>query len=171
MKPKTVRRAQADLQAKSVTGTRETLTLFDVRLTADTVVRTARGEIPARDLKPDDRVITRDAGMQSLAGVQQSASLTRTVRFTAACLDEDADLILPASQPIWLRDWRAQAFAKRCPAAVSAFKLIDEEFVRDLGHRALDLVHLFFDTPHVIYAGGLELSTHRGRVLTAAPVV
>lgn len=170
MKPKTVRRAQVAKQAIPTSRTREIPTprtgrktpLCDVRLTADTLVMTPEGPRPAYMLKSGDRVVSRDSGTVRIDQTRFTASLTRTITFSAASCGADHDLILPASQPIWLRDWRALVFAKRKPAAVAAFELIDEEFVRDLGHQALDLVHLQFSQPQVIYAGGIELATHLG---------
>ena len=36
---------------------------------------------------------------------------------------------------------------------------LQSEFVRDLGRVDVDLVELVFDTPHIVYADGLELAS------------
>ncbi|MFC3615003.1 Hint domain-containing protein [Lutimaribacter marinistellae] len=115
-------------------------------------VLTLDGEMPAEHLFPGDRVITRDAGAVTLKDLQRVTLRTRAIRLSCG-------LILPAAQPVLLRDWRAKAMFKRPQARVMAGDLVDGEFIRDLGHRTLDLVQLHFDSPHILYCNGVELSS------------
>ncbi|MHA6262204.1 Hint domain-containing protein [Arenibacterium sp. CAU 1754] len=134
----------------------------DTGFGAGTVVLARKGEMLIEEVTPGDHLITRDAGM---AMVMQIASVTlssRAIFFAAGSLGDTRpgqDLILPASQPVLIRDWRAQAMFGVDHAMVRADALIDNEFVRDLGLREMMLHQLEFGAPRVVYAGGLELAS------------
>ncbi len=113
---------------------------------------TLDGEIPAEHLCQDDRVITRDSGTAILRGLRRVRIRTRAIRFPCG-------LVLPAAQPVLIRDWRAKAMFNRLQTLAKSEDLVDGEFIRDLGERHLDLIQLRFDRPHILYCGGLELSS------------
>uniref|UniRef100_UPI003567DC6B Hint domain-containing protein n=1 Tax=Puniceibacterium confluentis TaxID=1958944 RepID=UPI003567DC6B len=122
-------------------------------LVAGTTVLTLDGALPAEYLSPGDRVITRDAGMAVLADVRQRKLSCPAVSVLAGTLGNtrpDRDAVLPASQEMLIRDWRAQALFGRSCALVPARRLVDGEFIRDLGEVELMLVELIFDTPHIL---------------------
>ena len=126
-----------------------------------TILLTRDGEMPVEFLSPGDQIITRDAGMVRLDRIRHRRTVTRAISFAAGSLGHtrpDQDLILPADQLVLIRDWRAQSMFGKPQAMVRADTLIDDEFIRDLGQQKMQLYQLHFDTPHVIYAGGLELS-------------
>lgn len=130
-------------------------------LMAGTIVLSLEGEMPVEFLEPGDRIITRDSGMARLAGVIRATRLMRMISFAAGSLGDtrpDQDLILPADQPVLIRDWRARALFGLPRAMIPAAALIDGEFIRDLGEQTVPLYQLRFDRDHVIYAGGLELA-------------
>ncbi len=125
------------------------------------ILLTQDGEMPVEFLSPGDRIITRDAGMVRLESIHHQDVLTRAISFAAGSLGHtrpDQDLTLPASQIVLIRDWRAQAMFGVQQAWVRADALIDGEFIRDLGPQEMRLHQLHFAAPHVVYAGGLELS-------------
>ena len=126
-----------------------------------TILLTRDGEIPVEFLSPGDRIITRDTGFARLDAIRCRRVLTRAISFAAGSLGDtrpDQDLVLPAAQPVLIRDWRAQAMFGVDQALVRADALVDGEFIRDTGPQKMRLYQLQFADPHVIYAGGLELS-------------
>lgn len=131
-------------------------------LMAGTVVLAGDGEIPVDHLMPGDRIISRDAGILRLDRIDRARCITRAIRIAAGSLGDtrpEEDVILPADQPLLIRDWRAQAIFGRDQALVRAGDLVDGEFITDLGLRKLELYNLRFAARHVIYAGGLELAS------------
>lgn len=123
---------------------------------------TMDGDIPVEFLSAGDRVITRNSGQVQVSAVTRSSQELGAVEIRAGSLGDtrpDHDLVVPETQLILIRDWRAQAMFGARQAAVPAFELIDNEFIRDLGKREMAMCHLHFDRPYVLYAGGLELCT------------
>ncbi|MFZ5964673.1 Hint domain-containing protein [Thalassococcus sp. BH17M4-6] len=157
MKPKTAGRASGEIAAE----TRVQDSPITNALVAGTSVLTLDGALPAEYLSPGDRVITRDSGMAVLRRARVLRRTVRGVGIQAGSLGNmrpDRDAILPASQQVLIRDWRAQALFGRAQALVPAQRLIDGEFICDLGVVDLTLVELVFDAPHILYADGLELA-------------
>jgi hypothetical protein len=68
-------------------------------------------------------------------------------------------VILPAGQPILVRDWRAQALFGTDQAMVPAARLVDGAFVTHAGAAEVDLWQLDFDSPHILYLDGLEVAS------------
>ncbi len=139
-----------------------------------TFVLTQKGDMPVELITPGDKIVTRDAGLATVRSVHSFAWLGRAVCIAAGSLGDtrpEQNLTLPETQPVLIRDWRARAIFGRFRAMVPARDLIDGEFIRDVGLRPMVLHHLRFDTPHVLYAGGLELSSDGvpgARILRAA---
>ena len=128
---------------------------------AGTMVRTLEGVLPVEYLTPGDRIVTR-AGMRRLASVSVVArKMVDLVRIRASTVGHDRpdqDLLLSPSQPVVIRDWRAQALYGVPAAAIPAARLADGEFVCLETHRQVRLFALRFDDEEVIYAEGLELA-------------
>ena len=157
MKPKTVRREGREILPTPRDYTPESVTGF----ATGTIVLSQEGEMPVEFLSPGDRIISRDTGFATLAHISYSLRLIRAVRFAAGSLGHtrpEQDLILPESQKVLVRDWRAQSLFGVDKALVQASQLIDGEFICDLGLQPMTLYQLHFSQPHVIYAGGLEVA-------------
>jgi hypothetical protein len=110
-------------------------------------------------LKAGDFVVT-NAGMQRLVGTVQLARVTAAVYVLAGSQghrSRQRDSLLPAGQPILVRDWRARAFKGTAQALVPAGDLIDGEYLRDLGQVPLTFYQLSFARPVILHADGLEL--------------
>jgi hypothetical protein len=134
-----------------------------IGLCADGLLLTAAGERRVGDLRPGDRIITRDAGMVALRGLTRHRLRLLLVRIRAGSLGHrrpGRDALLPACQPILLRDWRARALFGRAQALVAASRLVDGEFVTHEGSGTRDLCGLDFGAPHILYLDGLELASH-----------
>lgn len=132
----------------------------EIGFTCGTIILTQDGEMPVEYLTQGDRIITRDSGFATLADITQGKQLVRAISFAAGSLGHtrpDHDVILPAAQPVLVRDWRAQALFGSDQAIVRADALVDGEFVTDLGLCEMLLFQLHFERCHVLYAGGMEL--------------
>lgn len=138
----------------------------DCALSPGCVVLTLEGALPIEALYPGDQIITRDAGAQPLVDIQRHAlpdeirQDDRDILFVAKdALDgrPDCNMLLPESQHIYLRDWRAQAHCGTPAARVAMRRLIDGEYIKPSKTRPKALISLHFAYPHIIYADGLEL--------------
>lgn len=123
-------------------------------------VLTERGLRKVETLRPGDRVLT-SAGMQRLLRQRQFSRVTRAVYVLAGTLGHSSrtrDSLLPAGQPVMVRDWRAKALRGKRHALIPVGELVDGEFLRDLGLIPLTFYQLHFERPGVIHADGLELA-------------
>ncbi len=154
MKPKTI--------GQSCGGLTVTPSAEETGFSTASIILTLDGEKPVADIRPGDRVITRDSGCAMVKRIEISGRLTRIVRIKAGSLGHtrpDRDVTLPAGQPILVRDWRAQAIFGAPQALVPASRLVDGEFVTLHTAQEILLCSLGFDHPHVLYVDGLELAS------------
>ena len=126
-----------------------------------TKILTLDGEIPVEFLEIGDRVLTR-SGARTLKSIEISVVRhARMVRIGASTLGHERpeeDILVPATQKILVRDWRAMALAGSKHALIAAARLTDGEFIRG---EMLDIARIYtlaFEDDAVIYAGGLELA-------------
>lgn len=129
-------------------------------LAPDSIILTTDGELPIQYLSAGDRVITRDTGISVVKSIRFAKVTCRAIALAAGSLGHtrpDRDVVLPAGQQILIRDWRAQALFGGKQAMVPVLRLIDGEYVSDLGEIEMTLYQIEFDYPHVIYADGLEV--------------
>ena len=129
-------------------------------IASGSIILTLDGELPIEFLNTGDRVITRDTGMSVVKSVHSFNTTCHAVRLAAGSLGHtrpDRDVILAADQHVLIRDWRAQAMFGGKRAMVPAIRLVDGEFVTDLGEIEMTLYQIEFDSAHVIYVDGLEL--------------
>jgi len=152
MKPKTVGRSGGGLAVG--------LPVDGCGLRADSITLTLNGERRVGDLRPGMRVVTRDRGAVPLARIGTRRIISRVVRILAGSLGHnrpERDVILPAGQPILVRDWRAKALFGADQAIVSVARLVDGDFVRLEPAREIAIFDPGFDNAHVLYVDGLEL--------------
>jgi len=139
MKPNTVGRAggQSPLSHPFPTP------MDDIGFLSGTILLTQDGEMPVEFISQGDKVVTRDAGFATVVGVTRVRVTTHAISFAAGSLGDtrpDQDLVLPAGQPVLIRDWRAQAMFGTPQALVRADALLDGEFIRDLGEQEMELI-------------------------------
>jgi hypothetical protein len=124
-------------------------------------VLTADGVWRAEDLRPGQRIITRDRGFRPLHGTSQRDAKVDLVTVEADAFGPgcpEVALSLPASQPILLRAARATGCPHLAQQMVPLGRLMDGARIRPAAPAAPQrIVTLSFDAPHVIYAAGLEL--------------
>lgn len=128
---------------------------------AGTPVMTLRGAVAVEHLLPGDRIITRDRGLCELRENRMRAAAGPLVRIAPGALGADrpdAVLWVPRTQPVLVRDWRAQARFGKPQAIVPAWRLVDGgDIALAMPDAPLTLHTLVLDAAHVLYAGGVEL--------------
>lgn len=124
------------------------------------VVMTMEGALPVEYLAPGDRVITR-SGARRVRQIEvttvRHARLILIGAETLGDLQPDGPMVVPATQPILVRDWRATALCGTPTALIPAARLADGEYIRAVVLDEVRLYTLVFDTSVVIQAGGIEL--------------
>lgn len=126
-----------------------------------TKVLTLDGDIPVDFLELGDRVLTR-SGARILKTIEISlVRNARMVRVGASTLGQENpedDILVPATQMVLVRDWRAMAFGGTKQALIMAARLCDGEFIRGETVELARIYSLGFEDEAVIYAGGMELA-------------
>jgi len=126
-----------------------------------TTIYTLDGALAVEALYPGDRVITRDAGAQTLLDIRRHKVPTGTpmVRVTGDALGgkPTQDTVLPGTQRVLIRDWRAQALYGTPAARVPLSRLVDGEYLHWAEDGPQALLSLHFAHTHIVYANGLEL--------------
>jgi len=126
-----------------------------------TTIYTLQGALAVEALYPGDRVITRDAGAQVLLDIRRHKvpADTPMVRVTGDALGgkPTQDTVLPGTQRVLIRDWRAQALYGTPTARVPLSRLVDGEYLRWTTDGPDAVLSLHFAHAHIIYANGLEL--------------
>lgn len=130
------------------------------RFTVGMLVRTLRGPVAIERLTLQDRIITRSGAQTPITLHPDGGARPCMVHVSASSLGiegPEEDLLLPAAQPILIRDWRAKALHNAPAAMIPAGALIDGEFIRPAPQAEVTLYRLAFERAQVIYAQGLEL--------------
>ncbi|MCF1709669.1 Hint domain-containing protein [Tabrizicola sp. J26] len=139
-----------------------TETMFVVDLPVGTPVLTLEGEMPVEHLLPEDRIITR-AGSVLLTDIASDEVVAPDLlRVSARALGHDRpdeDMLLPAGQPILIRDWRARALFGAMQATVPLKRLVDGQYIRPEPVERIRMIRLTLPRASVIYAGTLEVAT------------
>jgi hypothetical protein len=157
----------ANSESQLQTGT----TVQTAGIALGTVVMTLDGEIPVEHLSVGDRIITRDSGMAVLKSIHTQEITTRPYRISADRLGPgrpDVDTLVTADQPILVRGLLAKALFASDSTMVPVSRLADGEYIAKCEEQTLRVYELEFDTPHVIYANGLELASACHAVAVAA---
>lgn len=137
--------------------------------TAGTDILTADGMIPVEYLEAGERIVTRDSGMSRLEVIQKISVRSDLVKIAANAFGKgrpSRDVMVPAGQNIYLRDWRAKAVFGAPRVAVPALRLVDGEYLQKAGHSRLVLFRLGFERAHILYANGMELISHQPQLAT-----
>jgi hypothetical protein len=130
-------------------------------LPAGTLVLTLEGALPVEHLTPGDRIVTR-AGAVRLRGI--AVTLLRDAAMVAlapGALGQNRPgrpLLLPAAQPVLLRDWRAPALFGAAQALVPVARLVDGRFLRAVTLAQVRLFAPDLGLAAVIYADGVAVA-------------
>lgn len=173
MKPNTVGRADGRTSPR---GAYQSYVNTDTGLLHGSVVMTLEGEMPVEFVSIGDKLITRDTGISKVLHIQRATRQVHVIALAAGSLGHtrpERDAQLAGDQMVLIRDWRARALFNSDRALVAARALVDGEFITDQGLQEITIYQIFCDSPHILYADGLELGTAdaaraRGAVLHAA---
>lgn len=156
MKPKTVGRIGGNASAVVPSHT-----LLNTGLMAQSIILTLDGEKSVGDVKPGDRVITRDSGTAIVTATRARRVSMPVVRIRAGSLGHtrpERDMTLPAGQQVLIRDWRAKALFGRDQALVPVERLVDGEFVCREEASDITVCDIEFARPHILYVDGIEVA-------------
>jgi len=160
MNPKTDGRSQETQIAE-----REITTIAPKRqgFGAGSKILTLTGERDVSDLKPGDKIITRDTGTAVLVSVTQRQSTDNHIKIKAGSLGStrpDKDMVVAPDTEILIRDWRAQALFGQVQALIRASRLVDGEFISSSGDDTdSNTYQLGFDSQHILYVDGIEVAS------------
>ena len=135
-------------------------------LSGGTEIQTLNGPIPVEFLRPGNRIVTRDAGVQVLCGVRvtrHEAAAQVTIRASSlGHARPRRDLVVAPGQLILVCDWRAPELWGVARALVPALRLTDGRHVVEQAPRDFRAFELIFDAPHLVYAEAAELAMTTG---------
>src|SRR6056297_423318 len=156
MKPKTVGRVGGKESAAIPSHTSP-----HTGLMAQSIILTLDGEKPVGDVKPGDRVITRDSGTAIVTATHARRVSMPVVRIRAGSLGHtrpERDMTLPAGQQVLIRDWRAKALFGRDQVLVPVERLVDGEYVCREEAKDITVCDIEFDRQHILYVDGIEVA-------------
>lgn len=166
------------LPAQPKTGT---VRLSPATLTVGTRVMTGAGEQYVEDLKPGDRILTKDLGMQSLKCVAfRDADLrlhpaSAPVRIPAAAFGDDRssqDMFVAPEQRIALRHRMFDVLFTSREVLATARDIIGFGGIEQVsGLRAITYVSLGFLQHHLIYSGNLAFDIGPNCQKTSRPTL
>lgn len=119
---------------------RVTLPLCRSGLGLGTAVMTTDGALPVEYLTPGDRIITFDAGAQTLERLNVlTLPMDDLVRIRPSVLDENGfgrNVVMSARQKLLVRDWRAPMLFGKRAALVEASRLADGDYITRMNGKA-----------------------------------
>ncbi len=136
-----------------------------------TMIVTERGEVAVEALRVGDRVLTRDAGFQSIQWIGDTTvrrtPTTAPVLISAGALGDagpSRDLRVSPQHRVLMRDARLDLHFGVGEALVPARHLVNESGVRrETGPGRVRYFHILFDTHQIVYSEGLPTeSFHPG---------
>lgn len=147
-----------------------------------TLVTTLRGEVPVEGLKPGDRVVTRDNGLQSVRGIARRSfdyanlagrSHLQPVLVTVGALGKG----LPERDMLVSPNTRLLVIGERSPFApqsretlIAAKNLINQKSIRTCSVLGVNYVHVELARHEVILANGAWVEAFQLGDLNLGPV-
>lgn len=131
-------------------------------LIAGTRIMTIKCEVAVEDLAPGARIISRDAGLVILRGIESGWARIAPISIKAGVLGHTRprrDMLVPPQALVHLRDWRAEVLIGSTYALAPSKLMIDDDFVFRRSEARLKVFELMFDRQHIIYADGIEIAT------------
>ncbi len=134
--------------------------------TPGTSIATPRGEIPIEDLRPGDRVITRDNGLQEIRWVGRrtldwkTLAVNRHLRpilIRQGSLGHglpERDMLVSPNHRMLVANERTALYFDEHEVLVSAKHLIDHKSVRSVDSLGVTYLHVMFDRHEVLLANG-----------------
>lgn len=127
---------------------------------AGTLIDTASGERPVEMLKPGDRVMTRDAGLQPVRWIGSKTvrghGRFAPVRIAAGMYGADRDVYVSPQHRILVSGWQVELWFGETEVLVPAKALVDGQGVCWAPQDIVRYVHILFDAHQIVSTGGLD---------------
>ncbi len=121
---------------------------------------TERGPVPVEELRPGDRVRTRDHGLQTLRWLGRARHAAQgvfaPVLIGKGALGNRAALRVSQQHRVLVTGWRAQLFLGADEALVPALHLVDGDSIRIQPGGMVTYIHLLFDRHEIVTTAGLH---------------
>jgi hypothetical protein len=121
-----------------------------------TLVHTARGRVPVEDIKPGERIQTRDNGVQTVrwAGSRRVAATGKfaPILIRQGFLANERDLLVSPQHRMLLLGWRPELFTGEPEALAAAKMLVDGCGVVQREGGMVEYFHILFDRHEIILA-------------------
>ncbi len=140
---------------------------------AGTLIDTAQGPLRVERLRPGDRIITYDGGMQRLAWVGRrrvdGIGRLAPICISAGALGNQRDLWVSPQHRLLIRDWRAEMLFGVPEVLVAAQHLVNGTDITQCPRERITYVHLLFDSHRIVYSEGIPSeSLHPGHLAMGA---
>ncbi len=138
-----------------------------------TLIRTARGNVPVEDIRPDDRVQTVDNGCRPVVwtGRRKVCGLgsMAPIRFEAGSIGNRRTLLVSPQHRMLITGWQPQLLTGESEILAAATHLVNGRTIRRARRPMVTYVHLMFENHEVLLAEGApsESLFAGGRALTA----
>lgn len=155
-------RSMINISSGHVTPSASPVRSDEAGLAPGTMVMTLDGTLPVEFLSPGDRVITRRGvrAIKAISRTQLATGAPRVVVSPDALGGKPSKFVsLMAGQRVLIRDWRAKAMWGKEVATPPVVRLVDGQSIRLERGVGLTMLSLYFGSPEVIYADGLELAS------------
>ena len=138
--------------------------------TPGTRIATPRGLVAIEDLRVNDKVVTRDHGLQPIRWIE-SRTVPAVDRFTPVRISknvlsgQDRDLIVSPQHCVLFQGYRAELLFGESEVLVAAKHLVDGLDVTQNETGLVTYIHMMFDQHEIIYAEGAATeSFHPGEI-------
>lgn len=126
---------------------------------AGSLIATPSGDVPVENLRPGDRVITHDNGVQPVRWIGRRSVAAEgnfaPIRIAENALGEHGELLLSPLHRVLIRDALAELLFGEREVLVAARDLINDRTIRPAPGGTVEYVHILFDEHQVVYAEGL----------------
>ncbi|KFE33799.1 Hint domain-containing protein [Thioclava atlantica] len=138
--------------------------LLCVAFTTGTRITLASGaQVPIEQLRPGDRVLTRDSGPQPVSLVakatMRAAGSFAPVVISAGVLGNDSDLVISPHHRVFLYRRGAERLGETSEILVQAKHLVDDDHVWRREGGFVEYCALVFDHHEIIYAEGIPVES------------
>ncbi|MCA0870547.1 Hint domain-containing protein [Seohaeicola saemankumensis] len=129
-----------------------------------TLIDTEDGPRPVEDLRPGDRIVTADRGLQPLVHLAQSTvpaigALAPVVVLEGA-MGNTRDLWVSQQHRMLIQGWRAQLFCGEDEVFVPAIKLVNGRDIRVMPGGRVTYYHLLFVEHEVVFSEGIPTESY-----------
>ncbi|WP_371224898.1 Hint domain-containing protein [Roseovarius sp. 2305UL8-3] len=132
--------------------------------TRGTMIATPDGLCAVEDLKPGDKVLTRDNGPRPVLHISQglfsATGRNAPVRICKGALGNTVDLWVSQQHRMLIDDWRAQVYFGEDEVLVAAKHLVNGDTIYVDDGDQVEYFHLLFDGHQIIWGAGIPSESY-----------